>query len=86
MIVSLQGVHIPGLGTFTFSQKKLDVGNNKFILIQRPVFQLAEKFAQTHGLNNTKLHTSGNVAQPERTQIAQFNTRQNFILTLTKYV
>ena len=54
-----QGVNIPGLGTFTFSQKKLDVGNNKYILIQRPVFLLSEKFAQTHQVNYTKHHVTG---------------------------
>lgn len=58
-MLNQKGVHIPGLGTFSFVQKKLDIGNNKFILIQRPVFILAEKFAQTHGLQYTKHHTSG---------------------------
>ncbi|XP_002732454.1 coiled-coil domain-containing protein 81-like [Saccoglossus kowalevskii] len=56
-----KGVQIPGLGTFTFTQKKLDIGNNKFILIQRPVFILSEKFAMTHGLNYTKHHTTGQI-------------------------
>ena len=59
MHVLLQGVNIPGLGTFTFSQKKLDVGNNKYILIQRPIFLLSEKFAQTHQVHYTKYHVSG---------------------------
>ncbi|KAL1021775.1 hypothetical protein UPYG_G00017790 [Umbra pygmaea] len=48
-----KGVHITGLGTFTFSQQKLDVGN-KFILIQRPIFLLSEKLAQLHGLKQVK--------------------------------
>eukprot|EP00794_Sanderia_malayensis_P000559 gene559-1216_t len=56
-----KGVAIPSLGTFTFSQRRLDVGNNKYILIQRPVFQLSEKFAQTHALDTTKYHTDGQV-------------------------
>ena len=55
----MQGVSIQGLGTFTFSQKKLDVGSNKIIVIQRPVFVLSEKFVQTHSLHYTKQHTSG---------------------------
>ena len=50
---------IPGLGMFTFSQKKIDVGSNKFIIIQRPVFVLSEKFVQTHSLRYPKQHTSG---------------------------
>ena len=54
-----QGVTIPGLGVFTFSQKKIDVGSNKFIVIQRPVFVLSEKFVQTHSLQYPKQHTSG---------------------------
>lgn len=55
-----QGVLIPGLGTFTFSQKKLDVGNNKYLLIQRPIFILLEKFCQTHQIHVTKYHVTGN--------------------------
>ncbi|KXJ13436.1 coiled-coil domain-containing protein 81 [Exaiptasia diaphana] len=56
-----KGVAIPGLGVFTFSQRKLDVGNNKFILMQRPVFVLSEKFAMTHGLTSSKQYTSGQI-------------------------
>ncbi|CAH1800322.1 unnamed protein product [Owenia fusiformis] len=56
-----KGVNVPGLGIFTFTQKKLEIGNNKYILIQRPVFQVSEKFAQTHGLNYTKYHISGTI-------------------------
>ena len=43
----IQGVNIPGLGSFTFSQRNLDMGHGRQVLVQRPVFQLAEKFAQT---------------------------------------
>ncbi|XP_013385182.1 coiled-coil domain-containing protein 81 [Lingula anatina] len=60
-MLNQKAVHLPGLGTFTFTQKKLDIGNNKFILIQRPVFVLSEKFAQTHGLQYTKHHVSGQI-------------------------
>ncbi|XP_015759118.1 PREDICTED: coiled-coil domain-containing protein 81-like [Acropora digitifera] len=56
-----KGVCVPGLGTFTYSQKKLDVGNNKYIQIQRPVFILSEKFAMTHQLDYTKHHTTGQI-------------------------
>ncbi|XP_064628540.1 coiled-coil domain-containing protein 81-like isoform X2 [Lineus longissimus] len=56
-----KGVHITGLGTFSFSQKKLDVGNNRYLLVQRPIFILSEKFAQTHGLNYQKYHTPGQI-------------------------
>ncbi|KAK3098685.1 hypothetical protein FSP39_021970 [Pinctada imbricata] len=56
-----KGVGIPALGTFTFTQKKLDIGNNKFIMMQRPLFVLSEKFAQTHGLQYTKYHVPGTI-------------------------
>ncbi|KAJ8003703.1 hypothetical protein DPEC_G00151070 [Dallia pectoralis] len=56
-----KGVNIPGLGTFTFSRQKLDVGN-KFVLIQRPIFLLSEKLAQAHGLKQVKpLSAAGDV-------------------------
>ncbi|KAL2806909.1 coiled-coil domain-containing protein 81 isoform 2, partial [Daubentonia madagascariensis] len=49
-----KGVQIPGFGTFTFTRQKIEVGNNKFILIQRPVFIMAEKLVQIHGLKQNK--------------------------------
>ncbi|XP_067890067.1 coiled-coil domain-containing protein 81-like isoform X2 [Heterodontus francisci] len=59
--MSLQkGVHISGLGTFTFSQQRLDVGH-RLILIQRPVFVMSEKFVQIHGLSHAKQHVSGDI-------------------------
>jgi nucleoid DNA-binding protein len=60
-MLQTKGVTIPGFGTFSFVQKKLDVGNNKFLLIQRPVFSIAEKFAQTHGLQHTKYPVTGSI-------------------------
>ncbi|XP_005103098.1 coiled-coil domain-containing protein 81 [Aplysia californica] len=56
-----KGVQIPGLGTFSISQKKLEIGNNRFILTQRPVFNISEKFAQTHGLQFQKYHVPGSI-------------------------
>lgn len=56
-----KGVSIPNFGTFTFVQKRIDVGNNKYILVQRPLFAISEKFAQTHGLTYTKLPAAGNI-------------------------
>ncbi|XP_029458125.1 coiled-coil domain-containing protein 81 isoform X2 [Rhinatrema bivittatum] len=60
VILSSWGVQIPGLGTFTLSRQKQDVGN-KCILIQRPVFHLSEKLAQTHGLKHTKIYATGDI-------------------------
>ncbi|KAG7315736.1 hypothetical protein KOW79_020602 [Hemibagrus wyckioides] len=48
-----KGVCIAGLGVFTFSQQKLDVGS-KYVLYQRPVFILTEKLCQSHGLKQSK--------------------------------
>ncbi|XP_074073163.1 coiled-coil domain-containing protein 81 [Macrotis lagotis] len=56
-----KGVQIPGFGTFTFVRQRLEVGNNKFILLQRPVFVLAEKFVQMHGLKQNKVFTPGDI-------------------------
>jgi len=53
--------HVPGLGTFTFTSSKLDIGHNKFILIQRPVFVLSEKLARTHRLTQSKYHVPGEI-------------------------
>ncbi|XP_035507913.1 coiled-coil domain-containing protein 81-like [Morone saxatilis] len=48
-----KGVHLVGLGTFTFSQQKLDIGN-KFTVIQRPIFLLAGKLVQSLGLKQVR--------------------------------
>ncbi|XP_017533723.3 coiled-coil domain-containing protein 81 isoform X3 [Manis javanica] len=56
-----KGVQIPGLGTFTFMRQKLEVGNNKFILTQRPVFVMVEKLVQLHGLRQSKVYTPGDI-------------------------
>ncbi|XP_045197677.2 coiled-coil domain-containing protein 81-like isoform X3 [Mercenaria mercenaria] len=56
-----KGVQIQSLGTFTFTQKKLDIGNNKFILIQRPVFNISEKLAQSQGLQYVRHHVPGQI-------------------------
>jgi nucleoid DNA-binding protein len=59
--IALQGVAIPGFGTFTFIHKRTDIGNNKYILLQRPVFALSEKFAQNHGLKLTHYPVNGSI-------------------------
>jgi hypothetical protein len=56
-----KSVQITQLGTFSFSSKRLDIGNNKFIIVQRPVFLLSERLAQTHGITYTKHHVSGEI-------------------------
>jgi len=56
-----RAVQIAQLGTFSFSSKRLDIGNNKFIIVQRPVFLLSERLAQTHGITYTRHHVSGEI-------------------------
>ncbi|CAF1042699.1 unnamed protein product [Adineta steineri] len=56
-----KGVVIPGFGTFTFIHKRIDVGNNKYLLIQRPIFSFSEKFTQTHALKFTHYPVSGSI-------------------------
>lgn len=56
-----KGVLIPGLGTFSFLRQKLEVSNNKFIHVQRPVFLLSEKLAQIHGLKYNKIYIPGDI-------------------------
>ncbi|KAF4119204.1 coiled-coil domain-containing protein 81-like [Onychostoma macrolepis] len=53
-----KGVHIFGLGTFTFCQQKLNLGN-KHILKQRPVFILSEKLSQCYGFKQLKPQATG---------------------------
>ncbi|KAM6158617.1 LOW QUALITY PROTEIN: coiled-coil domain-containing protein 81-like [Rhynchocyon petersi] len=56
-----KGVQIPGLGIFTFTRQRLQVGNNKFIFLKRPIFVLAEKLVQLHRLEQNKIYTPGDI-------------------------
>jgi len=74
-----KAVHIPGLGSFTFTTSKLDVGHNKFILIQRPVFVLSEKLARTHRLTQSRYHVPGEIP------VIQLNfTALSYVLNLDR--
>ncbi|ROL50346.1 Coiled-coil domain-containing protein 81 [Anabarilius grahami] len=59
-----KGVCIFGLGTFTFCQQKLNLGN-KHILIQRPAFILSEKLSQYYGLKQIKPQATEDMKQCE---------------------
>lgn len=59
LLLSFQGVQISGLGTFTFTRQQLEMGNKKFVLVQRPVFIMSEKLVQTHGLKQNKVFSPG---------------------------
>ncbi|KAK9402538.1 coiled-coil domain-containing protein 81 [Crotalus adamanteus] len=56
-----KGVQIPGLGTFSFLREKLQIGSNRSIFLQRPVFLLSEKLAQIHGLKFNKIRIPGDI-------------------------
>lgn len=59
----VQGVSIQNIGTFSFATKTVDIGNNRSIALQRPVFLLSEKFAQMHCIHYAKQHTPGEYIQ-----------------------
>ncbi|CAG5118518.1 unnamed protein product, partial [Candidula unifasciata] len=60
-MTQMKGVQIPGLGVFSICQKKIEVGNNRFVISQRPVFNVSEKFAHIHGLQYQKYHIPGTI-------------------------
>ncbi|XP_052829240.1 coiled-coil domain-containing protein 81 [Octopus bimaculoides] len=55
-----KGVHISGLGTFSFSQQKIDTGNKQMSL-SRPVFVFSERLISSLGLTCSKPYTPGNI-------------------------
>lgn len=60
-MVNRKGVAIQGLGVFSFAVKTIDIGNNRRISLQRPVFLLSEKFSGTHCIHYPKQHTPGQI-------------------------
>jgi len=60
-LVQRKAVNIHGLGMFSILKRNLDIGNNGKLCIQRPIFVLSEKFAQTHVLRYTKYQSLGEV-------------------------
>ncbi|KYO19217.1 coiled-coil domain-containing protein 81 [Alligator mississippiensis] len=52
-----KGANVPGLGIFSLARTKLDLGGNRFIAIQRPVFLLSEKLSRAYGLKQSKTYT-----------------------------
>lgn len=60
-MLQVKGVCIQGFGTFTFSQRRIELGGNKHILIQRPVLVMAERLLQTHSLQYPKQHATGQI-------------------------
>ena len=60
-LVQQKAVTIPGLGSFSVLKKKIDVGINGKLCVQRPVFILSEKFSQLHGIGYTKYQCVGDI-------------------------
>lgn len=60
-MIQSKGIIIPGLGTFTFYQQKIQVSHLDYVLIQRPIFVIAEKFAATHQIKYTKVPVEGKI-------------------------
>lgn len=60
-MIQSKGVLIPGLGTFTFYQQKIQVSHQDYVLIQRPIFVIAEKFAATHQIKYIKVPVEGKI-------------------------
>ena len=60
-LIDRKAVNFPGLGLFSVLRKKIDVGNNGKLWVQRPIFILSEKFAQTHGIIYTKYQSAGEI-------------------------
>ena len=60
-LLDRKAVNFPGIGLFSVLRKKIDIGNNGKLWVQRPVFILSEKFAQTHGVIYTKYQSAGEI-------------------------
>ena len=56
-----KGVHINGLGTFTFSHKSVTTGKKTSRAINRPVFIVSEKFVMQHNLPSQKQYQTGDI-------------------------
>ena len=49
-----KGIVMPGFGTFSYIETRLEIGNNKIILKVKPFFTLSEKFAKHHSIEYPK--------------------------------
>ena len=45
-----KGIVIPGFGTFTYVEQRLEIGNKKQLLKLKPFFQVSDKFEKTHNV------------------------------------
>ena len=57
-----KGVVIPGFGTFTFVEQRLDIGTNNTQLVKmKPFFLLSDKFAQLHSVDYEKEYINSSI-------------------------
>ena len=48
-----------GLGMFSVLKRSLDLGSDRRVYVQRPIFVLSEKFAKLHGITYAKYQSPG---------------------------
>ena len=82
------GVVLPGFGTFTFVEQRLDVGTNNTQLVKmKPFFMLSDKFAQTHSLSFEKEHINATIPVSRINYVAINElTKRNYTRDLVEIV
>ena len=72
-----KGVVLPGFGTFTYVEQRLEIGNNKQLLKLKPSFQMSDKFAKTHNVEFEKeyVNTAIPVTRINYTTIAEMSRK-----------
>ena len=48
-----------GLGMFSVLKRSLDLGSDRRVYVQRPIFILSEKLAKLHGITYAKYQSPG---------------------------
>lgn len=56
-----RGVVVPGFGTFTYVERRIDIGNHKELVNLRPYLALSERFAQLHDIRHEKAAPNGSI-------------------------
>ncbi|XP_063675495.1 coiled-coil domain-containing protein 81-like isoform X2 [Bolinopsis microptera] len=56
-----KAVNMTGLGMFSVLKRSLDLGSDRRVYVQRPIFVLSEKFAKLHGITYAKYQSPGEV-------------------------
>jgi len=82
-----KGIVMPGFGTFSYIETRLEIGNNKIILKVKPFFTLSEKFAKHHSVEYAKdnINLSIPVAKLNYATISE-KTKQKYSREIVKLV